>query len=134
MLIALAVFVTYGNTLKSDFIHDDRAEILLNPYVRDSSNISKIFTTAAWAFGSEGPYKFSSNYYRPVQYLSYSVLYRFFGPKPFGYHLYKLLSHLFVCYLLFWIAWGWFHDYRSALFGALLFAVHTGNTEAVAWI
>lgn len=134
VLIALAVFVTYGNTLKSDFIHDDRAEILLNPYVRDFSNISKIFTTAAWTFGSEGPYKFSSNYYRPVQYLSYAVLYRLFGSEPWGYHLYKLLSHLLVCWLVFWISWRWLHGYTAALFGALLFAVHTGNTEAVTWI
>jgi len=133
VLIALAVIATYGNTLKSDFIHDDRAEILLNPYVRDSS-IWKIFTGAAWAFGSEGPYKFSSNYYRPVQYLSYAVLYRLFGSEPLGYHIYKIVSHLVVCWLVFWISWGWLQDYTVALYGALLFAVHPGNTEAVSWI
>ena len=55
-LIAIAVFVTYGNALKSEFIHDDRAEILQNPFVRDLSHIREIFTSAAWTFGGAGPY------------------------------------------------------------------------------
>jgi tetratricopeptide (TPR) repeat protein len=134
VLIACAVCITYGNTLKNDFIHDDRAEILLNPYVRDSSNIWKIFTTAAWAFGSVGPYTFSSNYYRPVQYLSYAVLYRIFGSEPWGYHLYKLLSHLIVSWLVFWIYRRCLQEYSASLLGALVFAVHPANTEAVSWI
>ena len=133
-LIAIAVFVTYGNTLRSEFIHDDKAEILQNPFIRDFSHIQRIFTSAAWAFGSEGPYQFGSNYYRPIQYLSYSVLYRSFGPDPRGYHLYKLLSHLAICGLFFWILWLWTQNYSLALFSALLFAVHPANTEAVSWI
>jgi protein O-mannosyl-transferase len=133
-LIALAVLITYGNTLKSEFIHDDTAEILQNPFVRDLSHIHEIFTSAAWTFGGAGPYQLSSNYYRPIQYLSYAVLYRFFGPDPWGYHLYKLLSHLAVCGLVFWILWRWWHDYHIALFSSLLFAVHPANTEAVSWV
>jgi len=133
-LIAIAVFVTYGNTLKSEFIHDDTAEILQNPFVRDLSHIHEIFTSAAWTFGGAGPYQLSSNYYRPIQYLSYAVLYRFFGPEPWGYHLYKLLSHLVVCGLVFWILWRWWKDYHVAIFSSLLFAVHPANTEAVSWI
>jgi protein O-mannosyl-transferase len=133
-LIAFAVLVTYGNTLRSEFIHDDTAEILQNPFVRDLSHIREIFTSAAWTFGGAGPYQLSSNYYRPIQYLSYAVLYRFFGPKPWGYHLYKLLSHLAVCCLVFWILWRWWQDYRIALFSSLLFAVHPANTEAVSWV
>jgi hypothetical protein len=133
-LIAFAVLVTYGNTLKSEFIHDDTAEILQNPFVRDLSHIREIFTSAAWTFGGAGPYQLSSNYYRPIQYLSYAVLYRFFGPEPWGYHLYKLLSHLAVCGLVFWILWRWWQDYQLALFSSLLFAVHPANTEAVSWV
>ena len=133
-LIAFAVLITYGNTLNSEFIHDDKAEILQNPFVRDFSHIREIFTSAAWTFGGEGPYQLSSNYYRPIQYLSYAVLYRFFGAEPWGYHLYKLLSHLAVCGLVFWIVSRWWLDYDVALFSSLLFAVHPANTEAVSWI
>jgi Tfp pilus assembly protein PilF len=133
-LIAFAVLITYGNTLKSEFIHDDTAEILQNPFVRDLSHIHEIFTSAAWTFGGAGPYQLSSNYYRPIQYLTYALLYRFFGPEPWGYHLYKLLSHLAVCGLVFWILWRWWQDYHVALFSSLLFAVHPANTEAVSWV
>ncbi|MEW5974803.1 MAG: tetratricopeptide repeat protein [Acidobacteriota bacterium] len=133
-LIALAVCVTYGNTLQNEFIHDDKAEILQNPYVRDFVYLPKIFTTPAWAFGSEGPYQFSSNYYRPIQYLTYSFLYHLVGPSPWGYHLYKLLTHFAVCGLFFWIVWCCWQNYPLALCSALLFAVHPGNTEAVSWV
>jgi len=133
-LIAFAVFISYGNTLKSEFIHDDRAEILQNPFVWNFSHILQIFTTPAWTFGNVGPYQFKSNYYRPVQYFSYAILYRLFGPEPWGYHVYKLLSHLTVCLLFFWILWSRWQDYTLALSSSLLFAVHPGNTEAVSWV
>ena len=133
-LIALAVVITYGNTLHGEFIRDDKAEILQNPYVRDFSYVWKIFSEPAWAFGSTGPYHMVSNYYRPVQYLSYAVLFRIFGKQAWGYHLYKLVLHFLVCGLLFWILLIYWHDYFIAFCTSLLFAVHPGNTEAVSWI
>ena len=133
-LISFAVLLTYGNTLKNGFIQDDKAEILQNPLVRDFSHIPDIFSSAAWTFGSVGPYQLGSSYYRPIQYLSYAALYRLFGAEPWGYHLYKLLSHLAVCCLFFWIVWRSWQDYFVALISSLLFAVHTANTEAVSWI
>jgi tetratricopeptide (TPR) repeat protein len=133
-LIALAIIITYGNTLHGEFIRDDKAEILQNPYVRDFSYAGKLFSEPAWGFGSAGPYHLKSSYYRPVQYLSYSILFHIFGQQAWGYHLYKLVSHILVCGLLFWILLICCHDYFIALFSSLLFAVHPGNTEAVTWI
>ena len=129
LLIGLAVFVAYANTLDNDFVHDDRIEILQNPYIQDFSHLSKILTSPAWAFRSEANEQMGSNYYRPVQYLTYSILYHLFGPSPWGYHAYKLLLHLFVCLLFYWITSQHWQDGQLALFCSLLFAVHPINTD-----
>lgn len=132
--VALAVLLCYASTLDNDFIHDDKVEILGNENVKDLSHISEIFSAPAWAFdNSRGP-KSSSNYYRPVQYLSYALLYRVFGPAAWGFHLVKLVGHLAVCLLFFWIVNVHWKDYWLALLSAVLFAVHPVNSEAVAWI
>jgi len=136
LLIAAAVLVTYGNTLKNGFVHDDTAEILQNQYVHDFSHISMILTSPAWGFKTDTPFQVQagSNYYRPVQYLLYAALYKCFGKSAWGYHAFKIFLHLCVCNLLFWIARRFSLPTWSAFMGALLFAVHPANSEAVTWI
>jgi tetratricopeptide (TPR) repeat protein len=132
--VALAVVLCYVNTLDNDFIHDDKVEILGNRNIKDLSHISEIFSAPAWAFDNTRGPKSSSNYYRPVQYLSYALLYRVFGPAAWGYHLAKLAGHLAVCLLFFWTISVYWKDYWLGLLSAMLFAVHPVNSEAVAWI
>ena len=71
----------YGNTLDNDFIHDDLVEIVGNPFVKDLSHVSQILSTSAWGFGSSNEATVKSNYYRPVQYLSYAIVIKVFGAK-----------------------------------------------------
>lgn len=134
VLIALSVAICYANTLDNDFIHDDKIEILKNPYVQDISNISKIMTSPAWAFREEDTQLAGSNYYRPMQYLTYAVLYYFFGASAWVFHLLKILGHLSVCLLFFLIIVRHYKNSTLALIGSLLFSVHPINTEAVSWI
>jgi Flp pilus assembly protein TadD len=134
LLIAVAVFVCYGNTLDNDFVHDDRVEILQNPLIKDSSNLWRILTSPAWSFLRDTGEAMGSNYYRPVQYLTYFGLFHFFGTAPFGYHLFKLFLHLGVCLLFFRIGHRFLVGLGGALASSLIFAVHPINTEAVSWI
>ncbi len=134
LLIIGVVLITYANTLKNGFVHDDTAEILQNPYVHDFSHISKILTSPAWAFGSEAHIQAGSNYYRPVQYLVYAVLYPFFGQSAVGYHAFKLALHLSVCLVFYWILRRYWLPDWPALMATVLFVVHPANTEAVTWI
>jgi hypothetical protein len=134
IVITLAVFVCYSNTLDNDFVHDDRVEILENPLIKDSSNLQRIVTSPAWSFLSDTGDAVGSNYYRPVQYLTYFALHQLFGTAPFGYHLWKLLLHLGVCLLLFRLGLRFLGDLRVAVALSLIFAVHPVNTEAVSWI
>jgi len=134
LLISVAVFICYANTLDNDFVHDDRVEILQNPLIKDSSNLKRILTSPAWSFLRDTGEVMGSNYYRPVQYLTYFGLFHFFGAAPFGYHLFKLLLHLGVCLLFFRIGHRFLVGFGGALTSSLIFAVHPANTEAVSWI
>ena len=130
----MAVVVCYANTLDNDFVHDDRVEILENPLIKDSSNLKRLLASPAWAFLKDTGDPVASNYYRPVQYLTYFALYHFCGSAPPGYHLYKLVLHLGVCLLFFCIGLRLLVGLQAAFIGSLLFAVHPANTEAVSWI
>jgi tetratricopeptide (TPR) repeat protein len=137
--LALGVVVSYGGTLGNGFVHDDRSEILENRFVHDLAHVRDILATPSWGFErqrgetpGEGGYRAESNYYRPVQYLTYAVLYRLFGPSAWAFHLYKIILHLAACLALFAIVAH--HRETLALPCALLFAVHPALSEAVAWV
>lgn len=134
LVIVIAAFASYWNTLSNGFVHDDKQEILQNPLVRDLSQVSRILTSPAWAFRTSEDKTVSSNYYRPLQYLTYAVLYNFLGPAPLGYHLVKLCLHVAVCLLWFWCLLRLCCNEEIAFVASVLFAVHPANTEAVAWI
>ena len=137
--LALAVIAAYGGTLRSGFVHDDQSEIVKNRFVHDLRHVQQILTRPSWGFerqpderpGVDGYYA-ESNYYRPVQYLTYAALYSAFGPAPSAFHAWKLLLHLCACILLWAIVRSWRED--LALPAAGLFAVHPALSEAVAWI
>ena len=137
--LALAVIAAYGGTLRSGFVYDDQAEIGVNRFVHDLRHVREILTTPSWGFERQpdelpgvGGYHAESNYYRPVQYLTYAALYSAFGPAPSAFHVCKLLLHLCACILLWAIVRSWRED--LALPAAGLFAVHPALSEAVAWV
>ncbi len=139
-LILLAVVASYGGTLGNGFVHDDSMEIGENRLVHDLTHIRGVFTTPSWGFERQvgessgaGGHRAESNYYRPLQYLTYAVLYSAFGPAPVAFHAYKLLLHLLACVLLY-SSLVLLRREQLALPCALLFAVHPALSEAVAWI
>jgi Tfp pilus assembly protein PilF len=65
---------------------------------------------------------------------TFLVLWKIFGPIPFGFHLFSLLMQFAVVVMLFYAGKRLFDDIRVAWAAALIFAVHPVHTEAVAWI
>jgi tetratricopeptide (TPR) repeat protein len=135
LALLLAVAVSYGRSAQYEFVHDDRFEILRNPLIQDLGDIPRFFAMTAWGFQetSEGKPN-TSNYYRPLQYVTYSILYAFAGLSPGAFHLFKVLLHLGNALLVFWILKRLVDTSSVALVLAMLFAVHPANSEAVCWI
>jgi len=127
----------YVNTLENDFIHDDKHEILENPWIKDTKFIPNFFLSHSWGFRDP---TVASNYYHPLRLIVYTIQYRLFGTQPFGYHLTNVIIHTMVTVMVFLISISLFKQIfneRAILFPAaasLLFAVHPIHTEAVAWI
>src|SRR3989338_407370 len=57
----------YLNTLSNDFVYDDKAQVLQNPWIKDVRYIPEIFLSPVWGF-REGTVP---NYYRPLMHIIY---------------------------------------------------------------
>jgi len=79
----------FSGSLKNAFVWDDEFLIIDNPYIKSWDYVPKIFSTQLYE-GSE----MHSNYYRPVQLLSFTLDYSIWGLHPYGYHLSSLLLHI----------------------------------------
>ena len=123
-IIALVSIALYLPTLGFDFVnYDDPHLTYENPLIKTFS--LQIFTS------------YDPELYIPLTLLSYQVEHAFFGFNPMVFHLTNLLLHTanaVMVYLVLSKLLGGRTRYLLPLFGALLFAVHPLNTEAVAWV
>ena len=91
VLIAAFTAAVYLNSLGGSFVFDDRFLIVNNPLIKDWSRIGRIFTTTVFEPGGGAV----TNFYRPLQTLSYLIDFSLWKLNPFGYHLSNILWHLF---------------------------------------
>jgi tetratricopeptide (TPR) repeat protein len=129
--LGLAAFAVYANSLANGFITDDQFQILQSPVVTGAQSLASAFGAGVWSFlGYRG------NYFRPLQFVVYGLMYRAFGPSAPAFHLLMAVLHAVNTALVYCLA-------RRLLAGrilaapwiaAALFAVHPIHTEAVDWI
>jgi tetratricopeptide (TPR) repeat protein len=123
-LLLAAVVLAYGNTLANQFTMDDGLYIEQNPQV-----------TAPSMHGLFSPNRFS-NVFRPVAFASLALNWAFGGDQPAGYHLFNLMLHAGVTWLLYLLLQEILGDSAEgktvSFVTAMLFAVHPIHTEAVA--
>ena len=124
VLLLAAVALVYSNTLLNEFTMDDGLYVANNPQVTAPS-VRALFT----------PNKIS-NVFRPVTFATLAWNQAINGGKPFGFHLFNLMLHAAVTWLLYLLLQAILgtspQAKTSALVAALLFAVHPIHTEAVA--
>lgn len=127
LFFLIAVFCAYGNSLKGDFIWDDKPLIVDNPVVRNPPSVASIFSAELYA-------QSRANYYRPLVTLSFILNSLFAGSDPFGYHLVNILLHAFVGWLLylFLIRAGVSHFIAFA--ASSLFLIHPIHAQVVTYI
>lgn len=129
ILIIMAGFLAYGNSLPAGFIWDDRTLVAGNRLLRSWSGLPQMFTGSIGSgAGREGAF------YRPLQILSYRFDYLFWRLNPAGYHLTGVLLHVLTALAFFWLAARLAPDPPLPFFAALLFVVHPVHTEAVTYV
>ena len=125
-LLAAAVLVVYGQTLRHDFIDfDDDRYVTANPVVLDGLTRDGL----AWAFTT----RHEANWH-PLTWISHMLDVEVFGKTPWGSHLSALILHLASTLLLFLLLSQMTRlPWRSA-FVAAMFAAHPLHVESVAWV
>ncbi|MEY2490699.1 MAG: protein O-mannosyl-transferase [Verrucomicrobiota bacterium] len=136
LLLAALVFAVYVPALRNDFVWDDTALILRDPLIRSWRLIPEGFQHFLFTDAT------ASDFYRPIQRLTYTLDYAAFAFRPAGYHLTSIVCHLAAALALLLLAGellGLFgvderKQWRLAFFGALAWAIHPVHTSAVVYV
>lgn len=135
LLAILAITaLAYLNSLDGQFVYDDRLQVLKNPTLNSLGNIPRMFTQGVWQFLNSGDQNLVGPYYRPIFNIALIINHQLFGLDVFGWHLFSLLTHLGVVYLVYRLALQWNLSREVAMASALLFGLHPVHSESVAWV
>jgi tetratricopeptide (TPR) repeat protein len=129
LFIVCAVVITFGNTLSYGFVWDDHLLIGNSYFIRNWSELPRIFTSHFWSGHAEW-----KAYYRPLINVSYLVDYQIWGLRPLGYHLTNVLAHAAASLAVMWIGWLLFRSWLIGFAAALTFAVHPVHSQSVSFI
>ena len=130
-LVVALTFVAYSGTLAFGFVFDDRSQVLENYTIQSWRYLPGYFTSHVWSYYDPGG---PGNYYRPVFLLWLRLNHALFGLEPPGWHLTSVAAHVFVTLLVYWLALRVLRDQLTAAVTALIFGLHPGHIEAVAWV
>jgi tetratricopeptide (TPR) repeat protein len=136
LIIFAAVLACYAPALRDGFVWDDTALILRDPLIRSWRLVPEAFNHFLFVDAT------TSDFYRPLQRLSYALDYAAFAFRPEPYHAVSILWHTAVAIALFFFL----HELllmfelelrkrRLIAFGAALaWAVHPVQSAAVVYI
>jgi len=136
LLVVAAVAASYAPAVRNGFVWDDVALVLRDPLIRSWRLIPEGFNH--YLFLDATP----SDFYRPLQRLTYTVEYAFFAANPAPYHLTNIALHaaaaialmLFAETLLAAFGYSSTRSRWIALTGALVWAIHPVHTSAVVYV
>jgi tetratricopeptide (TPR) repeat protein len=136
LLIAVAVAATYAPAVRDGFVWDDTALVLRDPLIRSWRLIPEGFNHFLFVDAT------ASDFYRPLQRLTYTIEYAAFAFQPAGYHVTNILLHAAAAIALFFFAeellLAFAIESRKrrliALIATLVWAVHPVQSSAVIYV
>src|SRR5437588_6597964 len=125
--------VVFANSLPGIFVWDDEIQVVKNWRIRSFNYLPSAFTSAFWSFlGTEA--ESQSNFFRPVQTITYMAAYSLGGLSSVPYHALSLAYHVTASTFVYLICLELMFQPAIALLIAALFVTHPVHTESVAWI
>jgi len=121
LLLGLVSFAIYSNSLQGEFLIDDYQAILRNPRLHSPQPYLKKELNLGIGWGA-------------LWDLSHVLIWRFWGPRSFYYHLFNVLAHVACVALLFVLCQSLFSNPALSFLTSLIFALHPIHTEAISWI
>jgi len=129
-LIIFVGLAIYSNSLNGQFIWDDDVLVKNNSYIKDWSNVDKLFAGGITTYFSGA----GLNFYRPLQMITYTADYSLWKLDIRGYHLSNILLHICVALLIYFFINILFSDAFLACLTSVFFVSHPVHTEAVSYI
>ena len=130
--LSLLVLLTYSNSLGNGYVWDDHELVVMNPDLRADASWTALFSSGVFSHVHRQTTK--SNYYRPLQTVSYRAVSELFGQNSSALHLLSVLLALATVLAGFWGYHRLTRRLELAFAAAALFAVHPAHSEAVDWI
>jgi tetratricopeptide (TPR) repeat protein len=136
VLLLLAVCAVYFPAVRNGFVWDDTALILRDPLIRSWRLIPEGFNHFLFVDAT------ASDFYRPLQRLSYTIDYAAFAFRPGPYHVVSLLWHAAAAIALFFFALEFLRTQGVqdrtrrwiAFLASLVWAVHPVQSAAVVYV
>ncbi len=128
LLLVLVIFL-YANSLRGDFVWDDRALVTNNSFIHPVCQWKNILLTDL-AAGSQK----SFNFYRPLQNLSYCINYCLGGLNPVIFHGVSVAGHACVAIAGYFLLLALTGKQGVSLCASLIWAAHPVHTSVVAYI
>ena len=136
LLIIAAVFISHAPALRDGFVWDDTALILRDPLIRSWRLIPEGFNHFLFVDAT------ASDFYRPLQRLTYTLEYAAFAFRPMPYHLASIICHTAAAIAFLFLAeellllFGTDPNKRRLIaFGAtLVWAIHPIQSAAVVYV
>jgi Tfp pilus assembly protein PilF len=130
LLLVIVGCLVYVNSIFNNFIGDDLSQIVENSTIRSLKNIPSFFTSSSFSNGNS---ELTGIYYKPLQTLSFSILYQLFGINPIGYHIYQVLLHIANAVIVLLFASRLFKKHIAFLL-SIIFLIHPINSQTVMYI
>jgi tetratricopeptide (TPR) repeat protein len=136
LFLAALVFAVYAPALRNGFVWDDTALVLRDPLIRSWRLIPEGFQHFLFTDAT------ASNFYRPIQRLTYTLDYAAFAFRPGGYHLTSVVWHIAAALALLLLTGELLRSFgveeRKRRFLAFLatvaWAIHPVHNAAVAYV
>lgn len=126
------VVIAYSNSLANGFVWDDHQQIVLNPALKPDSPLSDLFASDV-RFANRGS-SIHTDYYRPLQLLTYRMLIGLSGASPEAFHICSVVLALCGTLAVFIVCWLLTRKIDVSFAATAIFAVYPVHTEAVDWI
>ena len=136
LLITAAVLISYAPALRDGFVWDDTALILRDPLIRSWRLIPEAFNHFLFIDAT------ASDFYRPIQRLTYTLEYAAFALRPLPYHLTSIICHAAAAIAFLFLAEELLFIFGTAptrrrliaFAAALVWAIHPIQSAAVVYI
>lgn len=128
ILLVLIGLLAYFPSFFGGFVWDDEDFVYDNAYVKEGK-IDRFFSEHALSGAGK-----TSNYYRPIQFTLYTLLYKTAGPNPALFHAASIGVHIMASCLAFLLLNRLTNNRRASFLTALFFLIHPIQTESVSYI